>query len=160
RPDSGRIELDGRDVTGWNAAAAIRAGVGMVHQHFMLVPTLTVAENVVLGREPRRGLLLDRDRARREVAELVRTSGLAAPPDRLLAELPVGIAQRVEILKTLYRGATLLILDEPTAVLSPPEVTELLRVLRQLRDSGATVILITHKLDEVMAVSDRVTVMR
>ncbi len=159
-PDSGTIELNGRDVTGWTTAAAIGAGVGMVHQHFMLVPTLTVAENVVLGREPVSGGLFDGARAIREVTALCEQSGLVVPVERLVADLSVGEAQRVEILKTLYRGARVLLLDEPTAVLSPPEVSELWKVLRRLRDGGATVVLITHKLDEVMAVSETITVMR
>ncbi|MBX9929780.1 MAG: ABC transporter ATP-binding protein [Gemmatimonadaceae bacterium] len=160
RPDAGTIEVGGRDVTGWSTAQAIAAGVGMVHQHFMLVPTLTVAENVVLGREPVSVGTFDGARARLEVEELSAQSGLVVPADRLVADLSVGEAQRVEILKTLYRGARILLLDEPTAVLSPPEVAELWKVLRRLRDGGATIILITHKLDEVMAVTDRITVMR
>ena len=159
-PDAGTIEVAGRDVTGWTTAEAIAAGVGMVHQHFMLVPTLTVAENVVLGREPVAGGTLDVARAEREVAALSAETGLAVDPRRLVAELSVGEAQRVEILKTLFRGARVLILDEPTAVLSPPEVAELWRVLRRVRDGGATIVLITHKLDEVIDVSDRITVMR
>ncbi len=159
-PDAGSVRVDGRDVTGWSTASAIAAGVGMVHQHFMLVPTLTVAENVVLGREPRRGPSFDRARAEREVNELGASSGLVVEPGRRVADLSVGEAQRVEILKTLYRGARILILDEPTAVLSPPEVEELWTVLRRLRDKGGTVVLITHKLDEVMAISDFITVMR
>jgi simple sugar transport system ATP-binding protein len=159
-PDAGTVELFGRDVTGWSTAQAIAAGVGMVHQHFMLVPTLTVAENVVLGIEPVTGLRFDRAQAERRLAELARTTGLACEPGRLVRDLSVGEAQRVEILKTLYRGATLLILDEPTAVLSPPEVDELWRVLRTLRDGGATVVLVTHKLDELMDVTDHITVMR
>jgi simple sugar transport system ATP-binding protein len=158
--DAGTIEVGGRDVTGWSTAAAIAAGVGMVHQHFMLVPTLTVAENVVLGREPVSVGTFDRERAVAEVTRLSEQSGLIVPPDRLVADLSVGEAQRVEILKTLYRGARVLLLDEPTAVLSPPEVTELWRVLRRVRDGGATIILITHKLDEVMSVTENVTVMR
>jgi general nucleoside transport system ATP-binding protein len=159
-PDGGTIEVGGRDVTGWTTAEAIAAGVGMVHQHFMLVPTLTVAENVVLGREPVRGGRFDREQAERDVERLCEQSGLVVPAGRLVADLSVGEAQRVEILKLLYRGARVLLLDEPTAVLSPPEVAELWKVLRTLRDGGATVVLITHKLDEVMAVSDHVTVMR
>ena len=119
-PDSGTMEVNGRTVTGWSTNAAIDAGVGMVHQHFMLVPTLTVAENVTLGRELTKGLQLDRARAVREVTELSRSTGLLVRPERLVADLSVGEAQRVEILKTLYRGAKILILDEPTAVLSPP----------------------------------------
>ena len=152
--DGGTIEVGGRDVTGWTTAEAIAAGVGMVHQHFMLVPTLTVAENVVLGREPVSAGTFDRARAERDVEQLCEQSGLDVPADRLVADLSVGEAQRVEILKTLYRGARVLLLDEPTAVLSPPEVAELWKVLRRLRDGGATIVLITHKLDEVMAVTE------
>lgn len=159
-PDAGTVEVFGRDVTGWSTAEAIAAGVGMVHQHFMLVPTLTVAENLVLGTEPKKGLVLDRDRARRDVEALSKSTGLAVDAGRLVSRLSVGEAQRVEILKALFRGAKVLILDEPTAVLSPPEVQELWGVLRRLRDQGATVILITHRLDEVMEISDHITVMR
>ena len=159
-PDAGTVELDGRDVTGWSTRQAIDAGVGMVHQHFMLVPTLTVAENLVLGREPCRGVRLDRARASADVSALGRRTGLVVAPDRLVSDLSVGEAQRVEVLKVLWRGARLLILDEPTAVLSPPEVRELWAVLRRLTAEGSTVVLITHKLDEVMEISDTVTVMR
>jgi simple sugar transport system ATP-binding protein len=158
--DAGRMEVNGRDVTGWSTAEAIDAGVGMVHQHFMLVPTLTVAENVMLGRELTKGGQLDRTRAEREVSELSRATGLAVRPERKVADLSVGEAQRVEILKALYRGAKILILDEPTAVLSPPEIVELWDVLRQMRTRGETIVLITHKLDEVMEISDTITVMR
>ena len=159
-PDSGQMAVDGRDVTGWSTADAIAAGVGMVHQHFMLVPTLTVAENVMLGSEITRGPVLDRDAAEQAVKELSERTGLAVPPRSLVSELSVGQAQRVEILKTLYRGAKILVLDEPTAVLSPPEVQELWSVLRSLRDAGGTIVLITHKLDEVIDVSETITVMR
>ena len=161
-PDAGVVRVDGRAVTGWTTGDAIRAGVGMVHQHFMLVPTLTVAENVVLGNEPRRGWALDVAGAERQVTAVASRYGLAVDVRRRVADLNVGEAQRVEILKTLVRGARILILDEPTAVLSPPEVRELWRVLRALRDArpDGAIILITHKLDEVMDVSDRVTVMR
>ena len=159
-PGAGTMELGGRDVTGWSTADAIAAGVGMVHQHFMLVPTLTVAENIVLGREITRLGQLDRAGAERAVAELSARTGLIVRPECRVAELSVGEAQRVEILKTLYRGARILILDEPTAVLSPPEVAELWRVLRRMRATGDTIVLITHKLDEVMEISDTVTVMR
>jgi len=164
-PDAGTIEVASstgelRDITGWSTADAIRAGVGMVHQHFMLVRTLTVAENVVLGREPVRGGMLDVARAISDVKRIGEQYGLRVEPERLVGELSVGEAQRVEILKTLFRGARILILDEPTAVLSPLEVKELWGVLRRLRDDGATIVLITHKLDEVMDISDRITVMR
>ncbi len=164
-PDAGTIEIASasvelRDVTGWSTAEAIKAGVGMVHQHFMLVRTLTVAENVVLGREPVRGGMLDIARAIGDVKRIGEQYGLRVEPARLVGELSVGEAQRVEILKTLFRGARILILDEPTAVLSPLEVKELWGVLRRLREDGATIVLITHKLDEVMDISDRITVMR
>ena len=159
-PDSGTMEVNGRDVTSWTTNDAIDAGVGMVHQHFMLVPTLTVAENITLGRELTKGFQLDRAGAEREVTALSRTTGLLVRPERPVANLSVGEAQRVEILKTLYRGAKILILDEPTAVLSPPEIDELWNVLRQMRERGETIVLITHKLDEVMEISDSITVMR
>jgi simple sugar transport system ATP-binding protein len=159
-PDAGTIAYHGKDVTGWSTSEAIAQGVGMVHQHFMLVPTLTVAENVVLGHEIKRGFMLDNAAAERAVAEVASRSGLDVPVGRRVADLTVGEAQRAEIVKTLYRGARLLILDEPTAVLSPPEVKDLWAVLRRLRDEGTTVVVITHKLDEVMEISDQITVMR
>ncbi len=159
-PERGTMEVNGRDVTGWSTAEAIAAGVGMVHQHFMLVPTLTVAENVMLGSELTRVGQLDRDRAVREVQALSNKTGLIVDARRSVSELSVGEAQRVEILKALFRGATILILDEPTAVLSPGEVAELWGVLGTMRAAGGTIVLITHKLDEVMQISDRITVMR
>ena len=159
-PDAGAMHVNGRDVTGWSTAQAIAAGVGMVHQHFMLVPTLTVAENIVLGREITRAGQLDRAAAEHAVADLCARTGLVVAPNRRVSDLSVGEAQRVEILKTLYRGARVLILDEPTAVLSPPEVGELWKVLARMREAGDTIVLITHKLDEVMDISDTVTVMR
>ncbi len=160
KPDSGRIEVNGRDVTGWTTREAIAAGVGMVHQHFMLVPTLTVAENLVLGDEPRVGLQLDIAKAQASVRALCERTGLVVDATRTVADLTVGEAQRVEILKVLYRGARILVLDEPTAVLSPPEVRELWTVLRRIATDGGTVVLITHKLDEVIEISQRITVMR
>lgn len=159
-PDRGSVHVSGEDVTGWTTAQAIEAKVGMVHQHFMLIPTLTVAENVVLGREPRRGMWLDREGALRATEALAVDSGLEVDPAALVADLPVGIAQRVEILKVLYRGARVLILDEPTAVLSPVEVRQLFGVLRRLRDKKTAIVIITHKLDEVMEIADRITVIR
>ena len=150
KPDAGRVEVNGRDVTGWSTSGAIAAGIGIVHQHFMLVPTLSVAENLVLGCEPKTRLfVLDYHRAADDVRKLSNETGLVIAPDRLVSDLSVGEAQRVEILKVLYRGAKILVLDEPTAVLSPPEVRELWTVLRKLRDNGATIVLITHRLDEV-----------
>jgi general nucleoside transport system ATP-binding protein len=161
KPDAGRVEVNGRDVTGWSTNDAIAAGIGIVHQHFMLVPTLTVAENLVLGCEPKTRLVaLDYKRAADDVRKLSNDTGLVIAPERLVADLSVGEAQRVEILKVLFRGAKILVLDEPTAVLSPPEVRELWSVLRGLRDNGATVVLITHRLDEVVELSDTITVMR
>ena len=159
-PDAGTVLVNGKDVTGWKTQDAIAAGVGMVHQHFMLVPTLTVAENVILGLEPRKGMQVDLHRAVIEVESLCKRCGLHVNANAKVADLSVGEAQRVEILKALYRGAKILILDEPTAVLSPPEVRDLWAVLRALKADGGTVVLITHKLDEVIAVSDTITVMR
>jgi simple sugar transport system ATP-binding protein len=160
KPDSGTVQVEGRDVTGWTTADAIAAGVGVVHQHFMLVPTLTVAENLVLGNEPTRTGQFDKARAMAEVKRLGDETGLVIDGTRIVADLSVGEAQRVEILKTLYRGASILVLDEPTAVLSPPEVRELAQVLRRVRDNGGTIIIITHRLDEVMSLSENITVMR
>ena len=160
KPDRGKLEVNGRDVTGWSTNDAIAAGIGVVHQHFMLVPTLTVAENIVLGQEPVKTGMFDYERAVAEVQALSKETGLAVSADRKVSELSVGEAQRVEILKTLFRGAKILVLDEPTAVLSPPEVKELWTVLRRLRDAGGTIVLITHRLDEVMNLSDTITVMR
>jgi len=161
KPDAGRVEVNGRDVTGWSTSHAIDAGIGIVHQHFMLVPTLSVAENLVLGAEPKtRGIVLDYARADEDVRKLSNETGLVIAADRLVSDLSVGEAQRVEILKVLFRGARILVLDEPTAVLSPPEVRELWTVLRRLRDKGDTIVLITHRLDEVVELSDTITVMR
>jgi simple sugar transport system ATP-binding protein len=160
KPVAGRMEVNGRDVTGWSTSDAIAAGIGVVHQHFMLVPTLTVAENIVLGMEPRNGIRFDYAKAVAESEKLSAETGLAVSADARVSDLSVGEAQRVEILKTLYRGAKILVLDEPTAVLSPPEVRELWTVLRKLRDAGGTIVLITHRLDEVIEISDVITVMR
>jgi ABC-type uncharacterized transport system ATPase subunit len=161
KPDGGRVEVNGRDVTGWSTSEAIAARIGVVHQHFMLVPTLSVAENLVLGCEPKtRGIVLDYKHAADDVRKLSNETGLVIAPDRLVSDLSVGEAQRVEILKVLFRGARILVLDEPTAVLSPPEVRELWTVLRRLRDNGDTIVLITHRLDEVVELSDTITVMR
>ena len=160
KPDAGKMEVNGRNVTGWSTSDAIAAGIGVVHQHFMLVPTLTVAENMVLGMEPTKGGRFDYAKAVADVEKLSAETGLAVSADTKVSDLSVGEAQRVEILKTLFRGAKILVLDEPTAVLSPPEVKELWTVLRRLRDQGGTIVLITHRLDEVVEISDVITVMR
>ncbi|MGH2710975.1 MAG: ABC transporter ATP-binding protein [Actinomycetota bacterium] len=157
-PDSGRIVVRGEEVKVASPRQAIARGIGMVHQHFMLVDRFTVAENVVLGAE--NGLLWDEGAAADRVRELGRAYGLGVDPDALVEELSVGEEQRVEIIKALYRGADLLILDEPTAVLTPGEAKDLFRILRALRDAGKTVVFISHKLDEVLAVADRITVLR
>jgi general nucleoside transport system ATP-binding protein len=160
QPDSGQILLHGRPVTIPNPDAAIRHGIGMVHQHFMLIPSLTIAENIILGREPtKRGVLSQRD-AVRITRELSEQYGLRVEPEARVDVIPVGERQRVEILKTLYRGAEILILDEPTAVLTPQETNDLFRAVRSLVSQGKTVIFITHKLREVKEISDNVTVMR
>ncbi|HEX5496334.1 MAG TPA: ABC transporter ATP-binding protein [Mycobacteriales bacterium] len=164
QPDSGEIVLDGTARRFRGPGDAIAAGVGMVHQHFMLVPVLTVAENVMLGRErtrsPRALGLLDRRRARRDVVELSDRYGLRVDPDARVGDLPVGVQQRVEIIKALARDADVLILDEPTAVLTPQEIDELTGVMRSLRDDGKSIVFITHKLKEVRSVADRITVIR
>ncbi|MBA2530077.1 MAG: ABC transporter ATP-binding protein [Euzebyales bacterium] len=160
QPDAGELRVRGEPVRFTSSADAIAAGIGMVHQHFQLVPVLTVAENVVLGQEPRRGPFLDRTRARREVAELSRRYGLAVDPDAIVGDLSVGAQQRVELVKALYRDADILILDEPTAVLTPGEVSEFFEVVRSLVAQGKSVVFITHKLKEVLAVADTVTVLR
>jgi simple sugar transport system ATP-binding protein len=159
-PDAGEVRIGGEVLARPSVGEAIARKVGMVHQHFMLVPTLTAAENVILGREPVRGPFVDARRAEREIGELSERFGLRVEPRRLVSSLSVGEAQRVEIVKVLWRGADVLILDEPTAVLTPLEVGELFGVLRGLVADGKTVILVTHKLDEVLALATRVTVMR
>jgi general nucleoside transport system ATP-binding protein len=161
RADEGEVLLDGEPVVCHSPADAIAAGVGMVHQHFMLVPVFTVAENVMLGIEPTGTAgKLDRDEGRRRVLELSDRYGLAVDPDATVEDLPVGVQQRVEILKALYRDARCLILDEPTAVLTPSEIDELMGIIRQLADGGRSVIFISHKLREVTRIADRITVLR
>jgi simple sugar transport system ATP-binding protein len=159
-PDEGEIRIDGRPVRFHSPADAIAAGVGMVHQHFMLADNFTVLENIVLGSEPTRAGRLDFGQARRRIAELSSTYGLDLDPDELVERLGVGERQRVEIAKVLYRGARLLILDEPTAVLVPHEVDELFDNLRELKNEGLTILFISHKLDEVISVADDITVIR
>jgi simple sugar transport system ATP-binding protein len=160
QPDAGTIRLFGESVVIASPAAAIAAGVGMIHQHFMLVPSFTVAENIVLGKEPTRATLLDRKRIRNRLERLNADLKLTLDLDARIEDIALGAQQRVEILKALYRGARVLILDEPTAVLTPQEVDILFAALARLRAAGTTIIMITHKLPEVMAVADRVTVMR
>ncbi len=160
QPDAGHILLDDRRTAVPNPQAAIRMGIGMVHQHFQLIPSLTVAENVALGYEPRRGLLVDEPRMIERVARLSDSFGLAVDPRARVSSLSVGVQQRVEILKLLYRDAKLLILDEPSAVLTPQEVDDLFAILRRLVDDGRTAIFITHKLYEIMSICRRATVLR
>ena len=161
-PTNGEVYVKGRRIEHFSPKAAIERGVGMVHQHFMLVPSFTVAQNIVLSREPRRlGVFFDNAKAERETRGLVEEYGLEVDPAATVRDISVGLQQRVEILKTLYRGADILILDEPTAVLTPQETDELFDVIRRIvREKQMTVIIITHKLYEVMAISDRVGVMR
>ncbi len=160
RPDDGEIFLRGERMVFKSPHDAIRAGLGMVHQHFMLFPSLTTFENVIYGEEITKFGFIKRHKARQRVRELSTRYGLAVDPDAKVSELPVGMRQRVEIVKTLYRNADILILDEPTAVLTPQEEEELFAVLRRLADGGKTIIFITHKLNEVMQISDRATVLR
>ena len=181
QPDEGEILLDDKPVAIHSPRDAIRAKIGMVHQHFMLVPVFTVAENVTLGAEPVRRLatpalnlgglrvpalglpsigLLDRRKARRDVLELSERFGLQVDPDALVEDLPVGVQQRVEIIKALLRDASVLVLDEPTAVLTPGETEDLFRIMRELRAGGRSIIFISHKLKEVQAIADNITVIR
>ncbi len=160
QPDEGTIEVDGRVVGFDNPRGAMAAGIGMVHQHFMLVPVFSVAENLVLGNEHGRAGVLDMRRARRSVRELSERYGLRVDPDARVEDLPVGVQQRVEILKALANDATYLIFDEPTAVLTPQEIDELITVMRALRDEGKAIVFITHKLREVKAIADTITVIR
>jgi general nucleoside transport system ATP-binding protein len=161
QPDEGDILLDGKATRFHSPKDAIAAGIGMVHQHFMLVPVFTVAENVTLGiEEANRFGLLSRRKALRDVGELSRRYGLEIDPDALVEDLPVGIQQRVEIVKALVRQATVLILDEPTAVLTPAETEDLFRIIKQLKDGGTSVVFISHKLHEVQAIADTITVLR
>ncbi len=162
-PDEGEILIDDVPVTFSGPGAAMAAGIGMVHQHFMLVPVFTVAENVMLGHEDTRPGpfgFLDRRGARGKVREVSARYGLAVPPDAVVEDLPVGVQQRAEIVKALMRDAKVLILDEPTAVLTPQETDDLIAVIRRLRDGGTSVVFITHKLREVRALADKVTVIR
>jgi simple sugar transport system ATP-binding protein len=160
RPDAGDVYVRGERVELGSSADAIARGIGMVHQHFQLIPVFTVAENVVLGDELRRGLVLDLDTARRRIRELGERYGLRVDPDAKVEELSVGEQQRVELVKALFRKADILILDEPTAVLTPGEADEFFGIVRSLVDQGNSIVFITHKLREVLALADRITVLR
>jgi simple sugar transport system ATP-binding protein len=161
-PDEGEILIDDVPVVLRNPGDAIRAGIGMVHQHFMLVPVFTVTENVMLGVESTRGpfRIIDRRAAKARILEVSARHGLDVDPDALVEDLPVGVRQRVEIIKTLYRQSNLLILDEPSAVLTPQETGELFEIMRSLVAAGTSIIFITHKLNEVLEIADRITVLR
>jgi simple sugar transport system ATP-binding protein len=159
-PDEGEIRVDGKPARFSGPRDAVAAGLGMVHQHFMLIPRFTVTENIILGSEGPLGLTLDRRAAERRVAELAESYGLRVDPKARVSDLPVGVQQRVEILRALYQGSHTLILDEPTALLTPQEIEDLYHVLERLRQNGDTIVFITHKLREVAAISDRVTVIR
>ena len=161
QPDEGEILIDGKPVSFDGPGDAIRAGIGMVHQHFMLVPVFTVAENVVLGVEPTGPLdSLDIKKANAQVREINQTYGLEIDPDALIEELPVGIQQRVEIIKVLFRSADVIIFDEPTAVLTPQEVTDFFKIVSALKQAGKAIVFITHKLHEILEVADRINVLR
>ncbi|HZX07921.1 ABC transporter ATP-binding protein [Kribbella sp.] len=161
QPDSGEILIDGEKVRITSPSDAIKHGIGMVHQHFMLIPVFTVAENIMLGREnTRAGGVLDRKGAHALVTELSDRYGLEVDPEALVEDIPVGIQQRVEIIKALSHNAQVLILDEPTAVLTPAEIDELIDVMRQLKENGTSIVFITHKLKEVQAIADTITVIR
>jgi general nucleoside transport system ATP-binding protein len=160
-PDEGRILLHGDPIDLGSTKAAIEHGIGMVHQHFMLIPVMTVAENIVLASEPRHaGVMLDYSAANRRVTELSTRYGLAVDPDARIDRITVGQQQRVEILKALYRGAEILVLDEPTAVLTPQEAQELFEIIRSLKEQGKSIIFISHKLNEVLEIADRITTLR
>jgi len=160
QPDEGEIFIDGKPFVFRSPADAIRAGIGMIHQHFMLVPTLTVAQNVALGLRSSREPLVDLDKVTKRIRELSEAYGLKVDPHAYVWQLSVGEQQRVEIMKALYRGASLIILDEPTAVLTPQEVKDLFATLRRMVGEGHSLVFISHKLYEVMDISDRVTVLR
>lgn len=160
QPDQGEIFINGRRELISSPEKAIRLGIAMVHQHFMLVEPMTVAENIVLGWEPRKGIFFDREASEARVAEISQRYGLKVDPAARIEDMPVGTKQRIEILKALYRKAEILILDEPTAVLTPLEVEELFSILVDLKKAGKSIIIITHKLSETMRIADRITVLR
>jgi ABC-type uncharacterized transport system ATPase subunit len=160
KPDSGSIFIDGEEVEIHDPKDAVSRGIGMVHQHFTLIPPLTVAENIVLGAEPRKGVSLDIEEAVKATEELSERYGLVVDPRARVVDLSVGVQQRVEILKTLYREARIVVLDEPTAVLTPQETEDLFSVLKELVADGLSIIFITHKLGELLGISDRITIIR
>lgn len=160
QPDAGTIRIHEKEVEIKSPHDSIRLGIGMVHQHFMLVPKLTVLENIVLGAETTKNLFLDLKKTMTEISALAKKFSMKIPLDERVEEIGVGIQQRVEILKAIYRKADILVLDEPTAVLTPQETTELFKILSELNEQGKTIVLITHKLNEVMAISHHVSVMR
>lgn len=160
QPTSGQIYLNGKPVEITSPTVANDLGIGMVHQHFMLVDAFTVTENIILGSEPVRGVVLNQHEAAKEIEDLSKKYGLTVKPHALVADISVGMQQRAEILKTLYRGADILIFDEPTAVLTPQEIDELMEIMKELTKEGKSIILITHKLDEIKKVADRCTVIR
>lgn len=159
-PTSGKIFYQGQEVEIDSPGKAANLGIGMVYQHFMLIPTLTVAENMVLGVEPKKGMYLDIEKARKDVREVSKRYGLEIDPDVYVSDLSIGMQQRVEILKILFKGANLLVFDEPTAVLTPQEIKELYRIMDNLIEEGKTIIFISHKLQEVLDISDNITVIR
>lgn len=159
-PTSGKIFYHGEEVQIDSPSKAAELGIGMVYQHFMLVPTLTVAENMILGVEPKKGLSLDINQAKQDVIDVSKKYGLAIDPDALVSDLSIGMQQRVEILKILFKGANLLVFDEPTAVLTPQEIKELYKIMDNLIAEGKTIIFISHKLQEVLDISDNITVIR
>ncbi|CAM4031493.1 ABC transporter ATP-binding protein [Lederbergia lenta] len=160
QPEKGEIRVNGQPAHITSPTIANKLGIGMVHQHFMLVDTFTVTENIILGKEPKSGISIDIKKAEQEVQEISKRYGLAVNPSAKIADISVGMQQRVEILKTLYRGAEILIFDEPTAVLTPQEIKELSQIMKNLIKEGKSIILITHKLKEIMEICDRVTVIR
>ncbi len=160
-PDKGQILVDGQEIKIKSPLDALAAGIGMVHQHFMLIPVFTVAENIVLGHEKTNRVgLLDLATAREEIIRVSKEFNFEVDPDALIEDLPVGIQQRVEIIRALIYNSKILILDEPTAVLTPQETDELLANMKKLRDSGRSIVFITHKLREVKAVADRISIIR
>ena len=160
KPDSGEIKMKNESVNIKNPRDAINRGIGMVHQHFMLVPPFTVVENIILGKETHTGGVLKMESPRSEIVEIMEQNSLPVDIDARVEDLPVGLQQRVEILKILYRGAEILVFDEPTAVLTPQEVVELFTTLTKLKEQGKGIIFISHKLDEVLSIADRITVIR